>query len=211
MVVSDPSNRHYNNKTCSESYKDGQKALLYGQKSNSAYSLVNIAQRWRTTYDLAYGRKVYPLVKDVAEYWEDYLTWREDEGRYVILGDSIHEGSGENINPILTLGLVRNVFDLALDMSNELGVDAGSRETWCHILDHLSSWTTQEMNGKTVFRYTEQGTHWWLLGTVSEVYPGGERLQIALARDQGGFAIVVSGTDVPERTILLSPRLELRE
>ena len=59
-------------------------------------------------------------------------------------------------------------------MSDELGVDADRREKWQHILDHLSSWTTQEMGGKTVFRYTEKGTHWWRNNTlgIQHIYPG---------------------------------------
>ncbi len=151
-----------------------QGVLLFQQRSNAAYSLINIAQRWRTTYDLQYGKRVYPLVKDVAEFWEDYLVWREDENRYVILGDAIHEGSGQDMNPILSLGVVRNALDLAIDMSEELGVDAKSRTKWGHMLTHLSSWTTQESGGKTIFRYTEKGMGWYRSNTlgIQHIYPG---------------------------------------
>ena len=147
--------------------------MLYQQRSNSAYCLVNMAQRWRCTYDPEYGRKIYPYVKEVAEFWEDYL--RFEEGRYVIVGDAIHEGSGQDLNPILSLGLVRNVFDLILDVSRELDVDSSRREKWSHILAHLSDWTTQERDGRTVFRYTEKGTDWWRDNTlgIQHIYPGG--------------------------------------
>ena len=146
--------------------------MFFQQRSNSAYSLVNIAQRWRCTYDPEYARQVYPLVKDVAEFWEDYLKF--EDGRHVIVGDAIHEGSGQNMNPILSLGLVRNSLDLALDMSEELGVDAESRKKWNHILATLSGWTTQDKNGKAVFRYTEKGTSWWRDNTlgIQHIYPG---------------------------------------
>ncbi len=145
--------------------------LFFQQRSNSAYCLVNIAQRWRTTYDPVYGRKVYPFVKDVAEFWEDYLTF--ENGRYVIYGDAIHEGSGQNSNPILSLGLICNTFDLAIDISNELSVDADKKEEWQHILEHLSGYTTQTRNGKSVFRYTEKGTAWWRDNTlgIQQIYP----------------------------------------
>ena len=146
--------------------------MFYQQRSNAAYCLVNMAQRWRCTYDLEYGRVVYPFVREVMDFWEDYL--RFEEGRYLIVGDAIHEGSGQNVNPILTLGLLRNAFDLALDMSRELEVDAGRRQKWRHVLDHLSGWTTQERDGRTVFRYTERGTEWWGDNTlgIQHVYPG---------------------------------------
>ena len=149
--------------------------LFWRQRSNAAYSLVNIAQRWRTTYDPVYGQKVYPLVKDVAEFWEDYLKF--EDGRYMIYGDAIHEGGGghdEDVNSILSLGLIRNALDLAIDISSEMGIDADKRVKWQYIIDHLSGFPTQEKESKTVFRYTEKGTAWWKGNTlgIQHIYPG---------------------------------------
>ena len=96
-------------------------------------------------------------------------------GRYVIYDDSIHEGSGPDFNSIASLGLVRNTFELAIDMSTALGVDADRQEKWQHILKHLSTYATQEMNGATVFRYTEKGMAWCDSNTLGlqHVYPAG--------------------------------------
>lgn len=145
--------------------------LFFQQRSNAAYSLVNIAQRWRCSYDLEYAKKVYPLVRDVALFWEDYLVYKD--GRYVIVGDAIHEGSGQDLNPILSLALVRNSLDLALDMSAALKVDSDRKKRWQQILTQLSDWSTQQMKGKTVFRYTEKGTAWWVNNTlgIQQIYP----------------------------------------
>lgn len=159
-----------------ERYKDSPNyelgGLFFQQRSNAAYCLVNLAQRWRCTYDPTYGQKVYPLVRDVVDFWEDYL--RFEEGRYVIYGDAIHEGSGQDLNPILSLGLLHNTFDLALDMSRVLDRDLDRRPMWQHILDHLSEFSFQERDGKTVFRYTEKGTAWWRDNTlgIQHIYPG---------------------------------------
>lgn len=49
--------------------------LFLGQRSDAAFAAVNIAQRWYTTYDLNYAHKVYPFVRDVALFWEDYLKF----------------------------------------------------------------------------------------------------------------------------------------
>lgn len=146
--------------------------LFLQQRSNTAYCLVNMAQRWRTTYDTEYGRKVYPFVLEVISFWEDFL--RFEGGRYVIYGDAVHEGSGRDMNSILSLGLLRNSLDLALDMSDALKVDADRREKWLHILEHLSEWSTHEDNGDTVFRYTEEGPASWHDNTVGvqHIYPG---------------------------------------
>ncbi len=72
--------------------------------------------------------------------------------------DAVHEGSGEDVNSIVSLALVRNAFELALEFSDALKVDAKRRGKWKHIVKHLSGFATQEKDGVTVFRYTEKGT-----------------------------------------------------
>jgi len=166
-----------------------KEGLFYHQKSNGAYCLVNVAMRWYATYDIAYAKRLYPLVRDIAEFWEDYLKF--EDGRYVIYKDSIHERSnnGNDCNSIVSLALVRNALELTIDMSDELGIDAERHEKWRHILDHLSSWTYQEMAiprlpaedrsvekpKVKVFRYTEKGTAWWRNNTlgIQHIYPAG--------------------------------------
>jgi len=148
--------------------------LFYGQKSNSSYCVVNIAQHFYSTYDEKYTRLYYPFVKGVATFWENYLTW--EEGRYVIYNDAIHEGTVGTMNPILSLGLVRLVMQTAIDMSVELDTDLDKVEKWQHIIDNLSGYTYQEFEGKKVFRYTEKGTAWWQDNTlgVQHIYPGSQ-------------------------------------
>ncbi len=149
--------------------------LFHQQKSNAAYCLVNIALHWYSTYDPEYGKDVYPLVIEVVNFWEDYLTWEKDSQRYVIYKDAIHEWSGNDMNPIMSLGMVRNAFYLALDMSKELRVDAERHNKWNHILGHMSAFPTQEKNGKTVFRYSEKGMAWSEDNTlgIQHIYPAG--------------------------------------
>ena len=163
--------------------------VFYHQRSNGAYCLVNIAMRWYHTYDKAYARQLYPLVRDVADFWEDYLKF--EEGRYVIYKDSVHErsGNGNDFNSIVSLGLVRNALELAIDMSSEMGIDADRHAKWKHILDHLSGWSYQTLRlphkpgedrsvkkpERKVFRYTERGTAWWRNNTlgIQHIYPAG--------------------------------------
>lgn len=145
--------------------------LFWQQRSNAAYGLVNLAQCWYLTYDKPYGKKIYPYVMEVVDFWEDYLKY--ENGRYVIYRDAIHEGSGWNKNPILTIGLIRNAFTLALDLSQELKSDRKRQAKWKDILSKLSAFPTQERNGEKVFRYTEEGIDWWKdngLG-IQHIYP----------------------------------------
>lgn len=148
-----------------------QGGLFFGQRSNAAYGLLNMAQQWRCTYDEKYGKKIYPYALAIVDFWEDYL--KLENGRYVIYGDAIQEGSGHDKNPILSLGLVRNAFELIMDLSTSLKIDAGRQEKWKDILARLSDFPTQLRNGKKVFRYTEQGVDWWPdngLG-IQHIYP----------------------------------------
>ena len=160
--------RHYSR----EKPREGE-GIFWGQRSNAAYGVVNMSMRWYSTYDLAYAREVCPYVRSVVDFWEDYLQF--EDGRYVIRGDSVHEGSGADFNPIVSLALVRNAIETALDMSDALACDGERHEHWRHILEHLSGYATQEMHGKTVFRYTEEGTPWWKDNTVGiqHIYPAG--------------------------------------
>ncbi|PSL45572.1 hypothetical protein CLV51_104278 [Chitinophaga niastensis] len=148
-----------------------QEGLFFGQRSNAAYGLINMAQHWRCTYDKEYGKKIYPYALAIANFWEDYLQF--ENGRYVIYGDAIHEGSGKDKNPILSLGLIRNAFNLVIDLSATLKVDENRQEKWKDILTKLSDFPVQIRNSKKVFRYTEEGVDWWAnngLG-IQQIYP----------------------------------------
>ena len=170
--------------------------LFLGQKSNAAFGAMNIAQRWFTTYDSTYAEKVYPYVRDVARFWKDYLKFEPTppamieatanlpdllrqpaDGRFVIYNDGANEG-GQDMNPALSLAMVRTVLKLASDLSVELNVDAKERDKWHYILAHLSGYSTQEVNGKVLFRRTEKDKpqrdkHHGLSSTVNPIYPAG--------------------------------------
>ncbi|MDR1492886.1 MAG: hypothetical protein LBT05_09220 [Planctomycetaceae bacterium] len=148
--------------------------MFWGQKSNSAYAVVNLSMQFYHTYDKEFTKKVYPFVRDVAYFWEKYLKF--EDGRYVIYNDAVHEGSIGSFNPILSLGLVRMVMETARDMSILLDIDADKREKWTHIQTHLAQFPTQERNGKTVFRLTEKGLAWVNGNTlgIQHIYPAGQ-------------------------------------
>lgn len=148
--------------------------LDLGQRSNAAYAALNFIWYWQYTQDAVWLKATgYPYLREVAEFWENYL--KLEDGRYVIHNDAIHEGSGDNMNPILSLGLVRTLFTNMLAMSAELGADADKRAKWRDILDKLSAYPTQERGGKTVFRYSERGTAWWNGNTlgIQHIFPAG--------------------------------------
>jgi hypothetical protein len=148
--------------------------LDFGQRSNAAYAALNFIWQYQYTRDAKFLRNTaYPYLRGVADFWEDYLKF--ENGRYVIYSDSIHEGSGTDFNPLLSLGLVRTLFANMISMSEDLGVDANRREKWKDIAAKISAFPVQERGGKTVFRYSEKGTAWWNDNTlgIQHVFPSG--------------------------------------
>ncbi len=138
-----------------------------GMKQDAAFAAQPILMRFYSTYDNAYAGMVYPFIRNVGEFWEDYLKFQN--GRYVIYNDCADEvgpwdSSADwtscpqgNLNPISDLGFIRALFQGLTDMSMELGVDEEHRPRWRHILDHLSPFPTAERDGKTVFAAAENG------------------------------------------------------
>jgi len=148
--------------------------LDHGQRSNAAYVALNFIGYWQYVQDPAWLRAAgYPYLIEVANFWDDYLKF--ENGRYVIYNDAIHEGSGDNMNPLLSLGLLRTLYAHLIPMSKELGVDADRRAKWRDILAKLSAFPLQERGGRTVFRYSEKGTAWWDSNTlgIQHIFPGG--------------------------------------
>ncbi|MCX6877883.1 MAG: hypothetical protein NTW21_29330 [Verrucomicrobia bacterium] len=146
----------------------------WGQRSNAAYAALNFIWYYQYTQDQEWLRNSgYNFLREVVDFWEDYL--KLENGRYIIYNDSIHEGSGADMNGVLSLGLVRTLFKNMLMMSADLGVDENRRAKWQDICGKLSAYPTQERNGRTVFRYTEKGMDWCNDNTlgIQHIFPAG--------------------------------------
>jgi hypothetical protein len=146
----------------------------WGQRSDAAFAALNFIWHYQYTQDHEFLRtNAYPYLREVGDFWVDYL--KLESGRYVIHNDSIHESSGADMNPLLSLGLVRTLFTNLLAMSEELGLDSDRRPKWRDISARLSAFPLQERGGKTVFRYSEKGTAWVDGNTlgIHHIFPAG--------------------------------------
>lgn len=149
--------------------------MFLGQKSNAVFCTTNMFMRFYHTYDKAYAMKVYPFIREVADFWEDYLVY--ENGRYVSYNDSFWEvgpWEGKNwkqnygdINPTVSLGLCRMLFKGIIEMSTFLQVDQDKVEKWNHILTHLSDIPTASIGGVTRIKACEGGN-----GSGSRTAPG---------------------------------------
>jgi len=170
--------------------------MFWGQKSNAAYCITDLAMQFYRTYDEQFTKRVYPFVKATAIFWQHYL--KKDGDRYIIEDDAIQEGAYGTVNGILSLALVPMVFKTAIDMSTLLGVDKDLRSDWQYKAEHIAKYTTQVRDGKTVFRYSEKGPAWWDDNTlgIQEIYPVGA---IGLESDSHLLAIARNTIAVMQR------------
>ncbi|MBV1852835.1 glycosyl hydrolase family 95 catalytic domain-containing protein [Catellatospora tritici] len=149
---------------------------LHNQKSNAANLASNMVMRFEHTWDTGYANTVYPWLKQVGLFWQNYLVWDAAGNRYVITNDAPHEGQAyPQTNSSMSLGLVHLLFRGLVDMSTALNTDATLRSTWQDILSKLSKPATMTRNGQTVVRETEVGSDFIDDGNdiaAQFIYPG---------------------------------------
>jgi hypothetical protein len=109
---------------------------FWGQKANAIFAAVNCAMRWKYTQDPAYAAKIYPYLKGVADFWDDYLVLQD--GHYVDYHDSCWENSGDDQNPVTTLAFIQLVYPALVDISKLLNVDEDRRAKWNDIIARLA-------------------------------------------------------------------------
>ena len=92
---------------------------------------------------------VYPLYKEMAQFYEDYLTLGEDGLYHVDLSVS-PENAPEGTNTWLSrdatmdIAIAREVFTLLIRMGEELGAGAGEMEQWKRIAEKLPAYRVND-------------------------------------------------------------------
>jgi len=149
---------------------------MYNQKSDAVNLASDMVMRFEHTRDLGYAKTVYPWLKQVALFWQNYLVWDAANNRYVITNDSPHEGLPyPQTNSGLSIGLVNLLLHGLIDMSTALKQDPDTRATWQNIVSHLSGLSTMSLNGQTILRETEVGVDFINDGNdidAQAIYPG---------------------------------------
>jgi alpha-L-fucosidase 2 len=170
--------------------------MFCGMKSNAVFVANNMLMRFYSTYDTAYAERVYPFMKEVANFWDEYL--KLEDGRYVIYNDNFQEngpwlgGPGgtwrqdfENLdfNPTSSLGYLKMFYKGILDMGAFLGNDAEKYPKWNDILTNLSPIPVAEIDGKIRIKACEGGN-----GQGDRIKPGlGLRQVFAIIYPDGLF------------------------
>ena len=110
---------------------------FWSQKSDALFAAVNCAMRWRYLRDTNYAAKIYPFMKGVSDFWDNYLVLNNNQ--YVDNNDAVAESwSTSDMNPATTLAFIQLVYPALIDMSQVLNVDVSRRAKWSDIVARLS-------------------------------------------------------------------------
>jgi len=110
---------------------------FWSQKSDALFAAVDCAMRWRYTQDTNYAAEVYPYLKGVADFWDNYLQLTG--GQYVDTNDAVAESfSTSDVNPATTLAFIQLVYPALIQMSQTLNVDASYRPGWSNVVAQLT-------------------------------------------------------------------------
>jgi hypothetical protein len=158
----------------------------HNQKFCGAYAATDMIMHYYFAPNPAYASSIYPTLKQMALFWENYLV--KNGNQYDIVNDAQQE---DDANPqtdgVMSLGLVRFLLQACIDISTALGVDATERATWQDRLTNLAPFPTYTgcpscTGGETVFRWTSVGRDWCPGNTIGiqHIYPAS---QIGLSSD----------------------------
>ena len=135
--------------------KDWQK-LASDQKSNSVFALLPAIWYYEYTRDTTYLRdELYPALREVDEFYRDFVIWDDEGQRWVFDNSAAHE-SAIDTNPSLDLGYARKLWNTLIDASKTLGTDADLVPVWESTLDHLSDYPVGAYQGESVILNAEK-------------------------------------------------------
>lgn len=106
--------------------------------STGAEAAYNMYLQYRYTNDTNYLRTTaYPFMREVAKFYQAKLSLNSGTGKYYVATSNSHETYWDVPNAITDLAAVRNLFPLAIQMGQQLGLDADLRPQWQRIVDNL--------------------------------------------------------------------------
>ncbi|MFC0506387.1 glycosyl hydrolase family 95 catalytic domain-containing protein [Micromonospora costi] len=114
---------------------------LYSTGTEAAY---NMYLQYRYTNDEAYLRNTaYPYMREAVKFYEDMLDRDPATGRWYMASSNAHETYWDVRNAITDLAAVRLLFPLTIQVSQQLGLDAGLRANWQTIVTNLAPYQVQ--------------------------------------------------------------------
>ncbi len=90
------------------------------QKGNASLTAMNFIMHYGYTRDDQFlVDTAWPVLRELAVYWEDNLVWNDQRSRWEVHGSAARE-QGDDINPINDLAYIRRIFSFLLEVSDKL-------------------------------------------------------------------------------------------
>lgn len=113
----------------------------YSTGTEAAY---NMYLQYRYSNDETYLRNTaYPYMREAVKFYEDMLDYDGATGRWYMASSNAHETYWDVRNAITDLAAVRLLFPLTIQVSQQLGLDAGLRANWQTIVNNLAPYQVQ--------------------------------------------------------------------
>ena len=99
--------------------------------TGSSWALQNVYDHYLYTQDKELlENTIYPMLKEMTNFWDGFLWWSDYQDRLVV-GPSFSAEQGPTVNgTTYDQSLVWELYEMAIDASEELGVDEEEREAW---------------------------------------------------------------------------------
>lgn len=99
--------------------------------TGSSWAMQNVYDQYLYTQDKdLLEDTIYPMLKEMTNFWDGFLWWSDYQDRLVV-GPSFSAEQGPTVNgTTYDQSLVWELYDMAIDASEELGVDEDEREEW---------------------------------------------------------------------------------
>ncbi|WP_433363971.1 glycosyl hydrolase family 95 catalytic domain-containing protein [Actinoplanes sp. CA-142083] len=111
---------------------------IYSTGTEAAY---NMYLYYRYTNDASYLQNVaYPFMRESARFYQNRLS--RNGSQYYMASSNAHETYWDVKNAITDLAAVRLLFPLTIQVSTQLGLDAGLRAGWQDVLNNLAPYQT---------------------------------------------------------------------
>lgn len=107
--------------------------------TGSSWALQNIYDQYLYTQDTELlENTIYPMLKEMTNFWDGFLWWSDYQDRLVV-GPSFSAEQGPTVNgSTYDQSLVWELYDMAIDASERLGIDEDERAEWKETQDKLN-------------------------------------------------------------------------
>jgi alpha-L-fucosidase 2 len=152
----------------------GQGNPYENMKSNGNFAAMPMLDRYYTTHDPVYGQEIFGYLRQLATFWQNYLTLNGSQY------DSVNDARGEfatypQVDPMYERAFILKVMQGCIDLANATNSFTSQIPTWQNIINNLYPYPTMTQGGQVTFSATSNPIFFKLNGyMVQECYPADE-------------------------------------